>query len=135
MNYFINNKKKIMSIENFLSRNENGIVVEVVNLVKATNEEAQEFKGILLKHIKDGNIKLLIDLHQCIFVDSTFLSALLVAQKAAMGEGGSLKLLSPKNEVAEVLEATGMNKVFNIFDNIEDAVTSFNSDDQKPAFG
>ena len=82
-------------MENFLSRNENGIVVETVNLIKATKEEAEEFKGILLKHINDGNVKLLVDLERCIFVDSTFLSALIVAQKAAMKDGGSLKILSP----------------------------------------
>ena len=122
-------------MENFLSRNEHGVIVETVNLIKATNEEAEEFKGILLKHINDGNVKLLIDLQPCIFVDSTFLSALLVAQKAAMKDGGSLKLLSPKNEVAEVLEATGMNRVFDIFSNIEEAVKSFNSNGQKPEVG
>ena len=122
-------------MENFLSRNESGVIVETVNLIKATNEEAQEFKGILLKHISDGNVKLLIDLQRCIFVDSTFLSTLLVAQKAAMKNGGSLKLLSPKDEVAEVLEATGMKKVFDIFTYIEEAITSFNSDERRPAVG
>ena len=122
-------------MENFLSRNENGVIVETVNLIKATNEEAEEFKKILLKHINEGNTNLIIDLQRCIFVDSTFLSALLVAQKAAMGESGGLRLLSPKNEVAEVLEATGMNRVFDIFSGIEEAIASFNSDEQKPAVG
>ena len=124
-----------MATENFLSRNENGVIVETVNLIKATNEEAEEFKKILLKHINEGNTNLIIDLQRCIFVDSTFLSALLVAQKAAMGESGGLRLLSPKNEVAEVLEATGMKRVFDIFSGIEEAIASFNSDGQKPAVG
>ena len=122
-------------MENFLSRNENGVIVETVNLIKATNEEAEEFKKILLNHINDGNANLIIDLQRCIFVDSTFLSTLLVAQKAAMGESGGLRLLSPKNEVAEVLEATGMNRVFDIFSGVEEAIASFNSDEQKPAVG
>ena len=122
-------------MENFLSRSENGIIVETVNLIKATKEEAEEFKGILLNHINDGNIKLLIDLERCIFVDSTFLSALIVAQKAAMKDGGSLKLLSPNNEVAEVLEATGMHRVFDIFSGIEPALASFNSIGNEPEVG
>ena len=122
-------------MENFLSRSVNGIIVETVNLIKATKEEAEEFKGILLNHINDGNIKLLIDLECCIFVDSTFLSALIVAQKAAMKDGGSLKLLSPKNEVAEVLEATGMHRVFDIFSGIEPALASFNSNGKEPDAG
>lgn len=116
-----------MSMENFLR-----VVVETVNLIKATSEEAEEFKIILLKHIRDGNINLLIDLQRCIFIDSTFLSALIVAQKVTMEEGGSLKLLSPQNEVAEVLEATGMTKIFDIFSTTEEALPSFNSNGQKP---
>ena len=52
-----------------------------------------------------------------------------------MGDSGGLRLLSPKNEVAEVLEATGMNRVFDIFSSIEEAIASFNSDEQKPAVG
>jgi anti-anti-sigma factor len=122
-------------MENFLSRNENGVVVETVNLIKATSEEAEEFKIILLNHIRNGNINLLIDLQRCIFIDSTFLSALIVAQKVTMEEGGSLKLLSPKNEVAEVLEATGMTKIFDIFSTMEKALPSFNSDGRKSAVG
>ena len=122
-------------MENFLSRNESGVIVETVNLIKATNEEAEEFKGILLKLIKDGNVKLLIDLQRCIFVDSTFLATLLVALKAAMENGGSLKLLSPKDEVAEVLEATGMKKVFDIFADVGEAIKSFNSEERRPAVG
>ena len=122
-------------MENFLTRNENGIVVETVNLIKATKEEAETFKGILLNQINDGNTKLLIDLERCIFVDSTFLSALIVAQKAAMKDGGSLKILSPKNDVAEVLEATGMHRVFDIFSGIEEALASFNSNGKEPDAG
>ena len=122
-------------MENFLSRNENGVVIETVNLIKATSEEAEAFKIILLKHIREGNIKLLIDLQRCIFIDSTFLSALIVAQKVAMEDGGKLKLLSPQNEVAEVLEATGMTKIFEIYSSVEEALPSFNSDGQKSAVG
>jgi anti-anti-sigma factor len=97
-------------MDNFLSRNENGVVVETVNLIKATSEEA-------------------------IFIDSTFLSALIVAQKVAMEDGGKLILLSPQNEVAEVLEATGMTKIFKIYSSVEEALPSFNSDEPKSAVG
>ena len=112
-------------MDNFLTIDKGDIIIEVVNLVKATNEQAEEFKLILLKHIDDGNIKLIVDLHQCVFVDTTFLSTLLIALKAAIKKGGNLKLASPKHDVAEVLEATGMNRVFDIYESIPDAISSF----------
>jgi len=102
-------------MKNFVNINNGDVIIEVVNLVKATTEQAEEFKLILLKHINDGNIKLIVDLHHSDFVDSTFLSTLLIALKATIKKGGNLKLASPKNDVAAVLEATGMNRVFFIF--------------------
>ena len=112
-------------MENFLVTKKEDIVIEEVNLVKATREQAEEFKIILLNHIEEGNTKLVIDLHQCDFVDSTFLSTLLIALKAVMAKSGSLKIAALKNEVAEVMEATGMYKVFEIYSSISEAVESF----------
>jgi len=112
-------------MENFLVTKKEDIVIEEINLVKATNEQAEEFKIILLNHIEEGDTKLVIDLHQCDFVDSTFLSTLLIALKAVMAKGGSLKIAALKNEVAEVMEATGMNKVFEIYLSISEAIESF----------
>ena len=112
-------------MENFMNINNGDIIIEVVNLVKATTEQAEEFKLILLNHINDGNIKLIVDLHHSDFVDSTFLSTLLIALKATIKKGGNLKLASPKHDVAAVLEATGMNRVFDVYSNISDAISSF----------
>lgn len=112
-------------MENFLITKKEEVVIEEVNLVKATREQAEEFKIILLNHIEEGNTKLVIDLHQCDFVDSTFLSTLLIALKAVMAKGGILKIAALKNDVAEVMEATGMYKVFEIYSSISEAVESF----------
>ena len=112
-------------MENFMNIKNRDVIIEVVNLTKATTEQAEEFKLILLKHIDDRNTKLIVDLHQSDFVDSTFLSTLLIALKATIKKGGSLKLASPKHDVAEVLEATGMNRVFDVYSNISDAISSF----------
>jgi anti-anti-sigma factor len=112
-------------MDNFLTIDKGDVIIEVVNLIKATREQAEEFKSILLKHIDNGKIKLIVDLHQCDFLDSTFLSSLLIALKATMKKGGILKLASPRQDVAEVLEATGMQRVFEIYPNISEAIDSF----------
>jgi anti-sigma B factor antagonist len=114
-------------MDNFSTIDKGDVIIEVVNLVKATAEQAEEFKLILLKNIDDGSIKLIVDIHRCNFLDSTFLSTLLIALKATIKKGGNLKLASPQHDVAEVLEATGMNRVFDIYPNISDAISSFNT--------
>ena len=112
-------------MENFLQTKVNDIIVEEVNLGKATRDQAEEFKTILLNHIDNGEVKIIVDLHQCEFVDSTFLSSLLIALKSAMAKNGILKIASPKSEVDEVLEATGMKKVFDVFPDVQEALKSF----------
>jgi anti-anti-sigma factor len=114
-------------MDNFLTIDKGDVIIEVVQLVKATSEQAEEFKLILLKHIDDDKTKLIVDLHQCDFLDSTFLSSLLIALKATIKKRGNLKLASPKPDVTEMLEATGMNRVFDIYPNISDAIKSFNT--------
>jgi anti-anti-sigma factor len=112
-------------MDKFITIDKGDVIIEVVNLVKATSEHAEKFKLILLKHLEDDKIKLIVDIHQCDFLDSTFLSSLLIALKATIKKGGNLKLASPKQDVAEMLEATGMNRVFDIYPNISDAINSF----------
>jgi len=112
-------------MDKFLSIDKGDVKIEVVNLIKATREQAEEFKMILLKHVEDDNTKLIVDIHQCDFIDSTFLSSMLIALKATVKKGGNLKIAGPKHDVSEMLEATGLNRVFDIFSNVSEAVESF----------
>ncbi|MGB5850295.1 MAG: STAS domain-containing protein [Ignavibacteriaceae bacterium] len=115
-------------MDNFSTIVKGDVIIEVVNLIKATREQAEEFKLILLKHIEDDDIKLIVDIHQCDYIDSTFLSSLLIALKATKKKGGNLKIASPKHDVLEMLEATGMNRVFDIYSNISDTIKSYNNE-------
>ena len=57
-------------------REEHGtVLVEKVNLTRATLKEAEEFKSHLVSDIKDGWQKIVVDLSECEFIDSTFLGA------------------------------------------------------------
>ena len=113
-------------MENFLVVEKNDIIVGTVNLVRATSEEAEEFKTLLFDQIKKGKCKIIVDLNQCAFIDSTFLSTLIVILKEVLKNGGNVGLVSEQEEVVEILEATGMKKVFNIYPNLSDALESFN---------
>lgn len=114
-------------MENFISVIKSDVVVEVVNLVKATLEHADELKGIVHEHIKNNKIKIVVDLSKCEFVDSTFLSALITSLKAIVATGGNLRLVAATNDVNLMLESTGMVKVFDIYDSTHKAVESFNT--------
>ncbi len=112
-------------MENFSTTIVNDIIVESVMVKRATRKEAEEFKIRMQKHIDDGFRKMIVDLVQCEFVDSTFLSALLVILKSLLADGRILKLVSNPQEVDSILEFTGMKKVFAVYTNKEEAIQSF----------
>ena len=58
-------------------------------------------------------------------MDSAVLGVLISGLKAARGERGDLKLSSIQAQLQEIFGLTNLNKVFEIFENQEDAVKSF----------
>jgi anti-anti-sigma factor len=101
------------------------IIVEVVNLTRATLKEAEEFKQILLKDIELGWRKIVVDLTDVEFVDSTFLGALVVSLKRITGLGGDLKLVGFQSAVESMFQLTRMYRVFETFPTRDEAVKSF----------
>ncbi len=102
-----------------------GILVKHVHLTRATKDNAEAFKKFLMKDISNGKEKLLIDLSECEFIDSTFISSLVIALKAVTQKNGTLKIVAHNTDISSVLELTGMAKVFEIYKDIKEAITSF----------
>lgn len=101
------------------------IMIEVVNLTRATLKEAEEFKLLLSQDIDSGWKKIIVDLSDCEFIDSTFLGALVVSLKKATSLGGDLKLVGFQPAVHSMFELTRMYRVFEAFPNREEAIDSF----------
>ncbi|GAB4294146.1 MAG: STAS domain-containing protein [Ignavibacteriaceae bacterium] len=104
----------------------NDIVIESVDLVSATLREAEEFKNILANDIAQGFRKIVVDLSQCEFIDSTFLGALVISLKKVTSLGGDLRLVGFQPAVHSMFELTRMHRVFESYETKEEAVESFN---------
>jgi len=102
------------------------VLLEVVNLTRATLKEAEEFKQILTQDIESGWRKVVIDLSECEFIDSTFLGALVVSLKKVTTLGGDLRLIGFQPAVHSMFELTRMYRVFEAFSTREEAIKSFN---------
>lgn len=101
------------------------VVVQYVDLTRATLKEADEFKYTLTKNIEQGYRKIVVDLSQCEFIDSTFLGALVVSLKKVTSLGGDLRLVGFHPSVHAMLELTRMHRVFESFPSKEEAVKSY----------
>jgi anti-anti-sigma factor len=109
----------------YLQEEHGKIIVEVVDLDRATMADASEFKEILFKDIDAGWKEIIIDLTECEFIDSTFLGTIVIALKKITELGGKLRLVGIQPEVATMFKLTKMNRVFEIFESREDALESF----------
>ncbi len=101
------------------------ILVEVVNLTRATLKEAEEFKLTLVQDIEAGWRKIIVDLTECEFIDSTFLGALVVSLKKITGLGGDLRLVGFQPAVHSMFELTRMYRVFESFKTKVEAIESY----------
>ena len=110
----------------FFEEKQGDILIEIVQLTRATLKEAQEFKEICLKDIQNGWKKIIIDLSFCEFIDSTFLGSLVVCLKRVNELGGGLRLIGFHSNVNSLFELTGLNRVFLSFKTKEEALNSFN---------
>jgi len=96
-----------------------------VNIVRATLQEAEEFKNLLIDSIEEGNRKIIVDLSTCEFIDSTFLGTLVVALKKLTTLGGDLRLVGFQPAVHSMFELTRMYRVFESFKSKDEAIKSF----------
>ncbi|MGA8264114.1 MAG: STAS domain-containing protein [Ignavibacteriaceae bacterium] len=100
------------------------IVVEIVNITRATYKEAAEMKKILREDIKMGFKKIVIDLSMCEFLDSTFIGVLVVILKEVAEVGGELRLVKPPSLAHTILAGTRTLELFNILDTTDQAINS-----------
>jgi anti-sigma B factor antagonist len=83
---------------------------------------APELRDRLLGVAQDGHSTVVVDLSEVTFLDSTALGVLVSGLKRFRAAGGDLRLVVTGRSVTKVLEITGLNEVFPIFDSVAGAV-------------
>jgi len=79
------------------------------------------------EHLALGNNNIILDLKNVNYVDSSGLGAIFDSYKQVVEKKGILRILSPKIDVKRVLDITKISKKINIYDNVEDAIQSFDN--------
>jgi anti-anti-sigma factor len=115
-----------MSLYMDFSQEKHGaVIVEVVNLTRATMKEAEDFKEVILRDIELGWRKIVVDLTECEFIDSTFLGVLVISLKRITGLGGDLRLVGFQSPVESMFQLTRLARVFEAFKTKDLAIKSF----------
>lgn len=100
-----------------------------VAVVEITVDELDASNTGELKHdiapVLEANTKLVIDLSQLRFVDSSGLGAILSCLRQLSSKGGDLKLSGMQKQVRAVFELVRMHRIFDIYGTREEAVRAF----------
>lgn len=103
------------------------ILLVTVDLSRATINEALEFRNLLNDEINRQRIKLVVDLSQCEFMDSTFIGALVVTYKKLLPLNGQIVFVEPSAITFSILSLVGVVKLFRFFKTASDAVNYLKS--------
>ena len=90
--------------------------------------ETEAFRTKLKQLLNAGRHHLILNLGEVTYVDSVGLSSLVAGFTSARTAGGDLKLLHLPRGVHQLLQITRLSTVFDIYEDLESAVKSFQSD-------
>jgi anti-sigma B factor antagonist len=88
---------------------------------------APELKQELHRLVSQGATRLVIDMSETTFIDSTTLGVLLSVVKRVRPEGGTVVLVCPDRNVRRIFEITLLDRVFAIVDTRDEAFAELTS--------
>lgn len=89
--------------------------------------DADSLRTTILASIQQGTEKILIDMGEITWVNSTGLGILITSHLAARAKGGSLKLIGVSKRIDSILAVTRLSTVFEIHATEEEARKSFHT--------
>jgi len=105
----------------------NNIVIVKVDPVSATLRDAQPFWEEFEKNNLFNQSKIIIDISLCIHIDSTFMGMIVKIFKKVSGNNGQLKLVFPQLSSIDSFRISGITKVLECFDSLDEALTVLKS--------
>jgi anti-sigma B factor antagonist len=85
---------------------------------------APELKQHVNGAIESGKNKLILDLSEATFIDSTTLGILVSGMKRLRPRGGMLAVLCPDPTMARIFDITGLNRMFSVHDTLDGAIAA-----------
>ena len=106
-------------------REREGVTILDLNGRIVAGEESAEFREKMRALTASGASRVVLNLKEVDYVDSTGLGTLVTCFSTMRRSGGVAKLLSPNRRNIELLVMTKLDTVFEVFDDEQEAVNSF----------
>jgi len=101
------------------------IIIEKINLSRATCREAEEFRNFIDVDINSDNVNYIINMERCEYIDSTFLGILINTLKRIEKGNGKIKFVAVHDTIKLILAITRIAEIFDIYEDNETALKSY----------
>src|SRR4051794_18559612 len=89
---------------------------------------APELKAALTDAIEDGRTRVVVDLSDTTFLDSTALGVLIGAVKRLRSRDGRMTIVNVDPNIAKTFEITGLDQIFTIRGTRDEAITALDAE-------
>lgn len=89
------------------------------------DEGDAELRDRINELLTQGRRKIVVNLRDVTYIDSCGLGALIAKYVSVRQQGGNVKLLHLSSRSHRVIDISGLQNVFEVFDSEDDAITSF----------
>jgi anti-sigma B factor antagonist len=112
---------------------EPGIAVLQMTGRIAMGSDSQKIEWGLAELLKENHHKVIFDLTEVTFLDSSGLGILMMCHAKLKKAGGTLHIAGARGMVGETLEITSANKIVQLFPTVAAAAQGFESHDSPPS--
>src|SRR5262245_58347885 len=114
--------KTALSIETLLLEGDILVIVLDGSLNTTTSDQ---FNQAIQNHLDQGRSKIIIDCHCVTYIPSLGLGSLVALQARLRKKGGEVKLAGLYGLAADTIRLVGLDRLFNIYGDVEYARASF----------
>lgn len=107
------------------TKNSSGVYIMVPKGRLTGGAETDELRKEIERILLEGNSRLVVDLGETLYLNSTALGLFVSAHKKFLEKGGKMKLARVGKNIDNILVITKLSLVFEVFDSLEDAMNSF----------
>jgi anti-sigma B factor antagonist len=108
-----------------VTREKDGVVVLDLQGKLMGGPDAETFKATIYKLLDSGHKKIVVNLHDIDWINSTGMGILISGYTTMRRSGGDLRLLNVSDKIQSILYVTKLNMIFKCYGSEDEAIKSF----------
>jgi anti-sigma B factor antagonist len=110
-----------------LSVHGDAIVLAVGDRLTFEGGSARDFMSLVDQELREGHKKIVVDLSNCAWVDSSGIAALTGSYIKSSNLGGKVVLAGPRQNLRDLLHVTKLETILATYDSVESALSAVKS--------